>query len=459
MQQIMNRIRKDLIILISIFSIIATSCTGSRDIPKNESTVIHPEWVKSAVIYEVNIRQFTSEGTLLAFENHLPRLKDLGVDILWFMPIHPIGVKDRKGELGSYYSVEDYKGVNPEFGTLDDFKKVVEMAHSLGMKVIIDWVANHTSRDAVWLNSNPEWYVMDTITNTPLAPFDWSDVAKLDFSKIEVREAMLDAMKYWVTEANIDGFRCDVASEVPVDFWEYAVYELKKINPELFMLAEAESPELQVNAFNMYYGWHFHHIKNKIALGEYGLDSIRSYMKRGYTRFPSNTIPMFFTSNHDENSWNGTEFDRLGPHTEQMAVLTFMMPGMPLLYNGQESGFNRMLEFFVKDSIDWVDNSPYTTFYKNLISFKKSNPVLDFPSAGSFMELKNDKEDLIYSFERTNKEKSVIAVFNFSGSDTDVIIEGVSTGNYSRYNSDEKVDIESKFSLSIPAYGYIIYYK
>jgi glycosidase len=455
----MNRMRRDLLILVSIISIIAISCTGIRNKSEIVSTVIHPEWVKNAVIYEVNVRQFTPEGTFGAFEHHLPRLKDLGIDILWFMPIHPIGEVDRKGELGSYYSIKDYKAINPEFGNLDDFKRVVESAHSLGMKVIIDWVANHTSRDAVWLNKNPEWYIMDTLTNTPLAPFDWSDVAKLDFSNSEVREAMLDAMKYWITEANIDGFRCDVASEVPVDFWEYAVYELKKINSELFMLAEAESPDLQINAFNMYYGWHFHHIKNKIALGEYGLDSLRSYMKRGYSRFPSNTIPMFFTSNHDENSWNGTEFDRLGHHTEQMAVLTFLMPGMPLLYNGQESGFNRMLEFFVKDSIDWIENSEYTTFYKNLISFKKSNPVLDVPSIGSFMELKNNKEDLVYSFQRVYKKSSVVAIFNFSGSETDVTIEGVAEGEYSQMNSDEVRYLRSKSSITLPPYGYLVFYK
>ncbi|MDP3437618.1 MAG: alpha-amylase family glycosyl hydrolase [Bacteroidales bacterium] len=451
--------RKFLLSIISISVIVAISCNGNRGEAENQSTVIHPEWVKSAVIYEVNVRQFSPEGTFRAFENHIPRLDDLGVDILWFMPIHPIGEKERKGELGSYYSVKDYKGVNPEFGTLEDFKRVVESAHSAGMKVIIDWVANHTSRDAVWLNSNPEWYVMDTITNSPLAPFDWSDVAKLDFSNIEVREAMLDAMKYWVTEGKVDGFRCDVASEVPVDFWEYAVKELKKINPDLFMLAEAESPVLQINAFNMYYGWHFHHIKNKIAKGDYGLDSLRSYMKRGYSRFPSNTIPMFFTSNHDENSWNGTEFDRLGYHTEQMAVLTFLMPGMPLLYNGQEAGFNRKLEFFVKDSIDWVENSAYTTFYKKLISFKKSNSVLDVPSKGIFIELINDKSDSIYSFQRSYGKNSIVAIFNFGSEKSDVTIEGIEKGKYFEMNINEIIDIESKYTISIPPYGYVVYYK
>lgn len=455
----MTKERKILLSIISISVIVAISCNVNRGETENQSKVIHPEWVKNAVIYEVNVRQFSSEGTFRAFEDHIPRLDELGIDILWFMPIHPIGEKERKGELGSYYSVKDYKGINPEFGTLDDFKRVVEIAHSAGMKVIIDWVANHTSRDAVWLSSNPEWYVMDTITNTPVAPFDWSDVAKLDFSNLEMRDKMVDAMKYWVTEAKVDGFRCDVASEVPVDFWEYAVIELKKLNPDLFMLAEAESPELQINAFNMYYGWHFHHIKNKIAQGEYGLDSLRSYMKRGYSRFPSNTIPMLFTSNHDENSWNGTEFERLGEHSEQMAVLTFLMPGMPLLYNGQEVGFNRRLEFFVKDSIDWVDNGAYTPFYQKLISFKKSNSVLDFPTKATFIELVNDRSDYIYSFQRSYGKNSIVAIFNFSGEKCDAIINGIKSGKYFEMNSNESIDIKSKHTVSIPPYGYIVYHK
>lgn len=433
------------------------SCLNNNIEKQSLSNINHPDWVKNAVIYEVNIRQFTPEGTFNAFAEHLPRLKDLGIDILWFMPIHPIGIKERKGELGSYYSVRDYKGINPEFGTIDNFKEVVEKAQSLGMKVIIDWVANHTSRDAVWIESNPEWYVIDSTTNTPLAPFDWSDVAKLDFTNNELREAMVEAMMYWVKDIKIDGFRCDVAAEVPVDFWEYAVKELRKENPQLFMLAEAEVPELQNNAFNMYYGWHFHHILNKISLGEYGVDSIRSYMNRGYTRFPSNTIPMFFTSNHDENSWNGTEFERMGNYAEQMAVFTFLMPGMPLIYNGQESGFNRRLHFFTKDSIDWDTNLYFTKFYKDLITFKKSNKAVNTPTESEFVEFKTESPDSLYAFGREGESNIVLAIFNFGRDSVKTKVDGVKEGNYSVLFGKEKIFIDNKTVITIPPYGYMVY--
>lgn len=453
---------RKIVLLISL-SLFIFSCTTSKVEKVNLSNVEHPQWLSNAVIYEVNTRQFTEDGTFEAFMSHIPRLKELGVDILWFMPIHPIGVKDRKGELGSYYSIVDYKEVNPEFGTIEDFKKVVAEAHKHGMKVILDWVANHTSRDAKWLETNPEWYVMDSTTNSPVAPFDWSDVAKLNYDVPEVREAMLDAMMYWIRDIKIDGFRCDVAAEVPVDFWDYAVAKLKEVNSDIFMLAEAEEPALQYNAFNAYYGWHFHHIKNKIASGEYGIDSIRSYMKRGYTRFPSNTIPMFFTSNHDENSWNGTEFDRLGNHAKQMAVFTFVMPGMPLIYNGQEVGFNRMLEFFVKDQIDWNGDHSFTDFYRNLISFKKSHEILDTPDKSIFNEIVTDHPDKIYAFHRALLQDELIAIFNFSSEEVITFLNGIDNGDYLLFNPDDaskqQVYLKDEQTITIEPYGYRVFIK
>lgn len=451
--------RLRIVALLIILSGVISSCSQSRESENFLSNVSHPEWISDAVIYEVNVRQFTPEGTFAAFSQHLPRLKELGVEILWFMPIHPIGVKDRKGELGSYYSVVDYKAVNPEFGTLEDFKNVVNAAHSMGMKVIIDWVANHTSRDAVWLTQNPEWYVMDTLTGAPVAPFDWSDVAKLDFSNPEVHLAMFDAMLFWVKEANIDGFRCDVAAEVPVEFWNMAVAGLKKENPNIFMLAEAEQPSLQIDAFNAYYGWHFHHIKNKLAKGEYILDSIRTYMERGYTRFPNNTIPMFFTSNHDENSWNGTEFQRLGEHARQMAALTFVMPGMPLIYNGQEVGFNRMLEFFVKDSIDWNSDSTYTSFYKALIDLKKSNRALDTPGGGTFEELATNNPADVYAIQRIGKNNSIIAIFNFSKESQDIVVQGTKKGKYSILFQTQQIEAGREYKITLEPYAFQVLYK
>jgi glycosidase len=246
---------------------------------ENTSEAFLPEWSHDAVIYEVNVRQYTPEGTFDAFSKHLPRLQELGVKVLWFMPIHPISVKNRKGSLGSYYAVQDYKKVNPEFGTFDDFKKLVEQAHDMGFKVILDWVANHTGWDGTWISNHPEWYNRDSLGQIIPPVADWSDVADLNYNMSEMRAAMIDALKFWVAEANIDGYRCDVAGMVPVDFWEEARAELDKIKP-VFMLAEDESEsELLVNAFNANYGWELHHIMNMGAKGEAGVPEVKAYFE------------------------------------------------------------------------------------------------------------------------------------------------------------------------------------
>ena len=435
------------------------SCSGDKS-KEVVSEAIHPEWSKDAVIYEVNTRQFTPEGTFSAFAKHLPRLQELGVEILWFMPVHPIGEVDRKGTLGSYYSIKDYKAVNPEFGTFEDFKMVVDEAHKLGIKVIIDWVANHTSRDAVWTTEHPDWYVIDSVTNKPVAPFDWTDVAKLDYSKTDMREAMTEAMLYWVKEAGIDGFRCDVAAEVPVDFWESTVTRLREVQPELFMLAEGESPELQHKAFNMYYSWTFHHIMNNMAQGKSNLDSLRSYLSKGMSRFPLNTVSMNFTSNHDENSWNGTEFERLGNHAKQMAALTFVMPGMPLIYNGQEAGFNRRLQFFEKDSISWTGDKSYEELYKNLIALKKENRALDVPFTQMPEEIKTEKPDAVLVLKRSANENIVLSIFNFSPDRVKVSLkDGVVEGDYKELNSANTSNLKNGSEIELEPYGFRIFYK
>ncbi len=266
------------------------------------------------------------------------------------------GGKDRKGTLGSYYSVRDYTQINSEFGTFDDFKSVVRQAQEMGMKVILDWVANHTSRDAVWVEANPGWYLRDSLGGDLSIMYDWTDIAQLDYSQHEMRKAMIEAMMFWVRETGIDGFRCDVAGEVPTGFWEEAKDSLLSLNPDIFLLAEAEKPELNETVFDAYYAWDFHHKMNMVAQGKENADSLRLSLLRMNNRFSPDAVPMFFTSNHDENSWNGTEFERMGDDAaETFAVLTYMLPGMPLIYSGQEVGLNRRLQFFEKDSIDWAD--------------------------------------------------------------------------------------------------------
>ena len=386
-------------------------------------------WAYNAVIYEVNIRQYTPEGTFKAFSNHLPRLKELGVDILWLMPIHPIGEQNRKGTLGSYYSIKDYKGVNPEYGTIEDFKALVTKAHELGLKVIIDWVANHSSWDNAWVIEHPDWYAKDSLGNM-YAPFDWTDVAQFDYSNQGLREAMKEAMTYWVREADIDGFRCDVAGMVPVDFWESAREALDSIKP-VFMLAEDEDVSaLLEKAFNCNYGWNFHHHMNKIAQGNEKASDLTVWFESLSRKVPEGAFQMHFTTNHDENSWNGTVFERMGEAYKTMAVLTFTVEGMPLIYSGQEAGLSKRLEFFEKDLIDWSDLS-MNAFYKELIRLKKENEALWNGSYGGKLELiATDHPDEVLMFTRQSGNNQVIAIFNLSGNEVEVSAETAISGQY-----------------------------
>lgn len=248
-----------IITIICLVILLAMNCKTdtSREVEKKVpsgpaiSNVITPEWVKNAVIYEVNVRQYTPEGTFNAFTEHLPRLKTLGVDILWFMPVNPIGVKNRKGPLGSYYSVKDYTAVNPEFGTMEDFRRLVEQVHEQGMYAIIDWVPNHTAWDHRWTKEHPDWYKQDE-KGEFVSPFDWTDVIQLDYDNEEMRQEMIEEMIFWIRESDIDGYRCDVAHMVPVDFWDEARKELDKVKP-VFMLAESDQYFLHKNAFDMTY--------------------------------------------------------------------------------------------------------------------------------------------------------------------------------------------------------------
>ena len=405
------------IVLITITLTMLLSCGNQNKQQQDVAEGLkseHPGWAYDAVIYEVNTRQFTPEGTLTAFSAHLPRLKELGVDILWFMPIQPIGEKDRKGTLGSYYSIRDYTGVNSEFGNLEDFRKVVKEAQDMGMKVILDWVANHTSRDALWVDAHPDWYVRDSLGELNVM-YDWTDIAQLDYSKPEMREAMIASMKYWVREANIDGFRCDVAGELPTDFWVAAKDSLTNLKADIFMLAEAEKPELNESLFDAYYAWDFHHRMNAVAQGKEGVDSLRLSLDRMMDRFSPNAIPMYFTSNHDENSWNGTEFERMGDAARSFAVLTYMLPGMPLIYSGQEAGLDHRLAFFEKDLIDWSDKQQFSDLYRELNRLRKSNKaLLSQERDGEMVEITNDQPQAVWSFKRMNEGDEVVCLFNFS---------------------------------------------
>ncbi|MFZ2865741.1 MAG: alpha-amylase family glycosyl hydrolase, partial [Ignavibacteriaceae bacterium] len=421
------------------------------------SQPVAPDWAKNSTIYEVNIRQFSKEGTFKSFQQHLPRLKELGVDILWLMPINPIGKLNRKGTLGSYYSVKDYVDINPEFGTKEDFKTLVDEIHNHGMHVIIDWVANHTAWDNKWVKTNPEFYTKDSSGNfVPPVP-DWSDVIDLNYDNKELWKEMISALKYWVSEFDIDGYRCDVAGMVPIEFWNEVRTELDKIKP-VFMLAEWDTPEMHKFAFDMTYDWDLHKIFNGVYAKERNSSDIIKHILNDQKKYPDYAYRMQFTSNHDENSWNGTEYERLGKAAEVFAVLTYVIPGMPLIYNGQEIGFNKRLEFFEKDSIIWKENK-FEKLYKNLNELKEKNKALWAGIESGSVDFINNNNDILI-IRRSKENKEVIGFFNLTEKETEANtrLEKVS-GVYISFNNDQQIELNGNFQLKLKPWSYIIFYK
>ena len=428
---------------LALIAIAAAACSHKKAAPAAQETaadttsVKHPDWALNGVIYEVNLRQSTDEGTVAAFAKQLPRLKDLGVDILWFMPVHPISEDGRKGTLGSYYAVRDYKAFNPEFGTIDEFKELVDSAHAMGMKVIIDWVPNHSGRDNAWVEEHPDWYALNE-EGQMYGPYDWTDVYKFDYSVPEMRAGMVDAMKYWLTEVGIDGFRCDVAGEVPTDFWDEARPQLQAAQPELFMLAEASKPELQKDGFNAGYNWPMKDLFSAIAYtaGQYTFNpdakfdtkhavDIDTLLAQQAAKYPKGTFLMNMITNHDLNSWEGTEFERLGNLSQAFAVLSYTLPGMPLIYTGQETGMNRAFEFFEKDKApEWEPRNEYFTFYQTLNNLKHTQPALLAGAEGAEMvRYPTDNPD-IYVFSREKDGKRVIVMVNLGAEENEIIFIG-----------------------------------
>lgn len=421
----------------------------------------HPQWAYNAVIYELNTRQFSPEGTFKAVGRNLQRIKGLGVDIIWIMPIFPIGIERRKGSLGSYYSTKDYCAINPEFGTMSDFKDLILQAHTLGLRVILDWVANHTSRDAVWSIEHPEWYEYDTEKGEIATPFDWTDTAKLDYNSVEMRNEMVESMKFWLRECNIDGFRIDMAMLEPIDFWNRCIPELEKVNPDIFMLAEAEGTEFHECAFDATYAWDMHHLLVKIARGQANADTLRDRLQWESMHYPMDAFRMQFTSNHDENSWSDTEFARMGSAAKQMAALTFILPGIPLIYNGQEVASDRRLEFFDKDLIQWNEPNHYTQLYEELCALRHSNPaLLSGDRGGSLWAIDSTESWRIFAVKRQVSEHIVIALFNLSDSDANVqFFDDQFNGQYRQVGSPLAATLTSGTNFFIPPHGFFIYYK
>lgn len=448
----------NLISLITIMTIVLISCQNNKQetVQKPEG-LQHPEWSKNSTIYEVNIRQYTKEGTFAAFEKHIPRLHDMGVDILWLMPVNPIGKENRKGTLGSYYSISDYTAVNPEFGTLEDLKSIVKTAHSLGMHVIIDWVANHTSWDNVWTKTHPEWFEKDSATGKFSSPYDWTDVIELNFNNKEMRQAMIDAMKYWIKETDIDGFRCDVAGMIPADFWDDARQQLDSVKP-VFMLAEAEEPVHHKKAFDMSYSWNLHHLMNDIAQNKKSATDFFDFYAKEDSAFEKNDYRMLFTSNHDENSWNGTEFERMGEASNAFAVLSSTLPGMLLIYSGQEAALNKRLQFFEKDEIHW-DSLPLAGFYKNLTMLKKQNQSLWNGNFGGDFQIVSTKENKdFFAFVRTKENNKVFVICNLTKNEIEVNIDTKNiAGNYIEYFTNKEQKIETGLKMKLTPWEYKVF--
>ncbi len=433
--------------ILSFLLVLFCLAACKKAVPEGNVThVVHPEWAKNAVIYQVNVRQFSPEGTFAAVEPQLDRLAELGVDILWLMPIHPIGVEGRKGTLGSYYAVKDYCAVNPEFGTLEDFDHFLAAAHEKGFKVILDWVANHTGRDHAWTREHRDWYHLDADGNLA-TQYDWTDIAHLDYvNHPEVYDAMEQQMKLWV-DRGVDGFRCDVASEVPTDFWDKTFADFRAQRPgELFFLAEAETPALQVDAFDAYYAWRQMHLWYDLAAGKVNASDLADFYVSyaDSVGMPAGTWAMNFVSNHDQNSWSGTNLEMFGPTLKQFTVLSFLLPGTPMLYNGDEICLSKRLQFFEKDPIDWSrDPFEMTKLYKELIALRDLHACLwAAPWGGTMAVLPTDHPEQIFAFEREEEGDMCLAMFNFSDEVVTYKVE------------NHLVTTDCEFTL--PAHGYHI---
>ncbi|WP_052733023.1 alpha-amylase family glycosyl hydrolase [Hymenobacter terrenus] len=394
--------------------------------PKDMFTIKHPAWAATATLYQVNVRQYTPEGTFRAFEPHLPRLQKMGVGILWLMPINPIGVSHRKGTLGSAYSVRDYRAVNPDLGTLADLQHLVNEAHRLSMHVILDWVANHSSWDNALTTQHPDWYTRDSLGHFRPPVADWQDVIDLDYRQPALRQYMTESMVYWVKNADIDGFRADVAGLVPTDFWNDTRRELERIKP-VFMLAEWDelfpptflkegeftpNTHLLEKAFDATYALHLHGLLDSLGRGQKPTTELAHYLAAERQMYPPGTHLMTFTSTHDINAWDGSEYERLGANAQPMAVLAALWPGIPMLYNGQEAALKKRLRFFDKDTIPW-NGYPLQGFYTTLLQLKKRHPALrNFDASSAFRLLPSPAQTVL--FDRRKNTEAVVVALNLS---------------------------------------------
>jgi glycosidase len=441
------------------FAIVLSSCkqkTGIAEKAPLTTSVKHVGWTRNMVLYEVNVRQFSKSGTFAGVDSSLTQIKDLGVNVLWFMPVYPIGEVNRKGELGSYYSIKDFKGINPEFGNIDDFKALVAKAHEMGFHVILDWVGNHTSWDNAMAKEHPDWYAKDS-TGKFVSPFDWSDVIQLNYKALPLWDYMIDAMKYWVADVGVDGFRCDFPGLIPEAFWYKARTELEAVKPVLMLAEDEEHSYLLERAFDMNYAWAHHHLMNAVAEGKRKPVALDSIMKVEMQYYPADAYRLRFLTNHDENSWNGTIKEKMGDAQKAFAAYLFTIPGVPLLYNGQEADLDKRLEFFKHDPIVWKETD-LRQFYKTLCDLRTSNPALRHGTeGGSYNLIKTTKPKKVVAYTRVKDDYSVLTIINFSKDSVSVRLKGgFDEGKYKDVFTGDELKIKHDKTYKMDPWGYMI---
>ncbi len=448
-------------LLALLCAMLLASCSPSTPDPYAPRPYVelrHPEWARDAVLYELNTRQFTPEGTFNAARAQLPRLRDLGVDIIWLMPIHEIGAQNRKGTLGSPYSVRDYYSVNAEFGTLQDLRAFVDEAHRLGLHVILDWVANHTAWDNPLVSEHPDWYEHDWKGDFHPTPWwDWSDIIDLNYEQPGLRRYMTEAMLYWVRAADVDGFRADVAGYVPLAFWENARRELDRVKP-VFMLAEWDQRDVHARAFDATYAWAWNNAVHDVAVGNANVGALFGYYSGNESAWPADAYRMVYTSNHDQNAWEATEFERFGPATGAAIVLSFVGEGIPLIYNGQEAGNEERLEFFEREPIVWRTH-PNRDLFRRLVALKHDTSALWNGAAGARMiPVANSAPNQVLSFTRFNDDGGVFAVLNLSPQAQRITFrQNLHHGAYTDYFNGGAATFEAETALDLQPWSYRIF--
>ena len=417
----------------------------------------HPEWSYSTNIYEVNVRQYTVEGTFAAFSQHLPRLKDMGVEILWFMPVTPISLKDRLGSMGSYYAAQNYETINPEFGSLKDFQELVAKAHSMSFKVIIDWVANHTGNDHIWIDQHPDFYCYDE-NKQLIHPHGWTDVSLLDHTNTRMQDALINAMKFWITSCDIDGFRCDMAHLVPLDFWLLARKEIEKIKTSLFWLAECEEPPYHA-AFDASYTWKWMHKSSDFYRHLTDLPGLLLLLQEDRTAFDEDAFRVYYTSNHDENSWNGTEYEKYGEAVKVLDIFSFTWNSVPMIYSGQELPNMKRLKFFDKDAIEWSKDYELHGFYQTLISLRKRSAALR-PGDKNVITaiLSTGFPEKVFAFTRKNGNAEIMVFLNFSADHLSISLNGAE-GTFSEVFTGQTFIEKNNNTITLTPWGFKVFEK